>query len=74
MDTQSRSEFEESHGDCVAALEQYIFYGVMIGMIFGTLLFIHFILVIYTYWQEAVEQEEKTGGADEDQEPLMQDE
>ena len=43
----------------------------MLGMIFGSLIFIHFILVIYTYWQEAAEEEEKTGGDQEDEEPLM---
>ena len=72
MGTEGRTQFEQQHGDCTAALEQYIFYGVMLGMIFGSLIFIHFILVIYTYWQEAAEEEEKTGGDQEDEEPLMQ--
>ena len=65
MEAAEKAAFEKAHGDCAETMEQYIFYGTFIAGIIGALIWIHFTLVIYTYWQEAAEKE-GDGEAQED--------
>merc|ERR1712060_804899 len=73
MNETDLEKFTAEHGDCEPAMKNYIFYATGVGFTIGTLITIHFILVLYTYWQQAVEEEEgDTKVPGDDEEPLMQ--
>ena len=73
MTEEDLAAFTEAHGeDCAASMKRYIMYSVIGGLSFFTLFFIHFVLVIATYYNDAVEAEEKQSGTpEEESEPLM---
>merc|ERR1712151_191095 len=72
MTAEDMATFKQEHGDCKPAMEQYIFYATGVFFTLGAVITIHFILVLYTYWQNAVEAEEvKTATRGEDEQPLM---
>ena len=73
MTEEDLAKFNEAHGeDCAASMKRYIMYSVIGSLSFVTLFFIHFVLVIATYYNEAVEAEEKQSGTpEEESEPLM---
>ena len=59
MDASAKEKFEEIAGiDCIEATEKYSYYVVAVVMIFATLFWLYFCLVIYSYWQKAVEDEQ----------------
>ena len=73
MTAEDLATFNQEHGECKPAMEKYIFYATGVFFTLGAVITIHFILVLYTYWQDAVEEEEgKTAtGGEEDRQPLM---
>ena len=73
MTEEDLAKFNESHGeDCPTSMKRYIMYSVIGSLSVVTLFFIHFVLVIATYYNEAVEAEEKQSGTpEEESEPLM---
>ena len=65
MTEEDLAKFEAQHGDCEPEIAKYIWIAVGIFMVLGVLIGIYFVLVPYTYWQEAVENEEKGNSGDE---------
>ena len=70
MTADDLATFTEEHGECNPAMEKYIFYVTGVMFTLGAFLQIHFILVLYTYWQQAAEKGE-AGSPGEDEEPML---
>ena len=66
MSEEDLTKFEEAHGECALAMRNYIFYGTIAWMVIAVLLLVHFILVLYFYWQEAIDYENKGFGTRKD--------
>ena len=77
MDEQSKAELETEHnGTCEGIIEKYIFYAILGWSLLVTIpITVHFVLVIYSHWREAADDEKGDGGSgeEEEEEPLMDD-
>ena len=73
MPTDDLEEFEKAHGDCKPAMENFVFWGSSIFITIGSVITIHFILVLHTYYSQSVvgEEEKVTAGGEEEQQPLI---
>ena len=73
MTEEDLAKFTEAHGEeCEESMKRYIMYAVITCLSFTTLVFVHFALVIATYYTEACEAEDKESGeAGEEGEPLI---
>ena len=73
MTEQDLEKFTEAHGEeCEESMKRYIMYAVITALSFSALIFVHFALVIATYYTEAAEAEDKESGeAGEEGEPLI---
>ena len=75
MSEEELEKYTEYHGeDCTVSMKRYITYSIITGISFFTLIWLHFVLVIATYYTEAAEAEAKeTGSPDEEEtEPLVE--